>query len=644
MGFQAMSTVGRNNPCSCGSGRKAKHCCQSSKSAARGDTNLPKVLLPAMSGLREQEVPVSQAVLIAQDRQQHGDLAGAEKIYRLILTLDQNHGDALFFLGIVLHQMGKSRQAFTLLRLAIEKYPNVYKYKYNFGLICEEVWALEESIKAFRGAIAIDPQPNAWISLGNVLKQFGQLDEAAECCKRVIQLKEHHQNAVAYNNLGNIYQQQGKLREAIECFAKTISIDPTDALTQSNYLYTLNFLPQPNLQDIFKAHRNFGARFDRPMPPRSAPTKADGARKIRIGYVSADFRQHSVAHFIEPILQEHDQSKFEVFCYYNHSIIDERTTRIKSLVANWRLIFQRSDTDVAELIRRDGIDILVDLAGHTGLNKLTLFGMKPAPVQVSWLGYPNTTGLTTMDYRITDSFTDPPGAADKLHTEKLWRMPEFFSCFQASNNTPDIGPLPAVKNGFITFGSFNNFAKTTLQVIAVWADILKSVSNSQLMLKNKSMSAKHVKAFILSNFAKCGVAPERIDLIIPDDEQSNHLDRYNSIDIALDPFPYNGTTTTLDALWMGVPMIVLMGCNHVSRVGVSQMSNLGLPELIARDINDYVNIAAQLAGDIPRLVELRAGLRARLQNSPMMNVARFTKNLQDAYQAMWKIYVDAQAI
>ena len=601
------------------------------------------ILLPAMEGLRAQEVHMGQAVLIAQDRQRHGDLAGAEKIYRLILALDPNHGDAMFFLGVLQHQMGNSRQAFTLLRLAIEKHPKVYKYQLNFGIICDEVYALEESIKAYRCAIAIDPQPSAWGNLGKALKQFGELDEAAECCKQCIQLQEHFQNAIPYNNLGTVYQQQGKLKEAVESFAMAISIDPSDTMAESNYLYTLNFLAQPDLQKMLNAHKNFGARYDRPMAPRQAPTAADHTRKIRVGYVSADFRQHSVAHFIEPILAAHDQSKFELFCYYNHSIVDERTKHMKSLVPNWRLILKRPDTDVAELIRRDGIDILVDLAGHTSNNNLSLFGLKPAPVQVSWIGYPNTTGLSTMDYRITDAFADPPGVADGFHTEKLWRLPECFSCFQAPAQSPNVGPLPSLKNSRITFGSFNNFAKTTPQVIEVWARILLRVSNSRLVLKNKSMEAKYVHSFILSHFAKHGVGPEQIQLMIPDEEQYNHLEHYNAIDIALDPFPYNGTTTTFESLWMGVPIVVLSGCNHVSRVGVSQMSNLGLPEFIARDTSDYVNIAVNLANNLPRLTALRAGLRERLKNSPLMNVPRFTKNLEEAYQAMWKIYLGAQA-
>lgn len=241
------------------------------------------------------------------------------------------------------------------------------------------------------------------------------------------------------------------------------------------------------------------------MAPRPSPTCTDSTRKIRVGYVSADFRQHSVAHFIEPILAAHDQSKFELFCYYNHSIVDERTKHMKSLVPNWRLIFQRADADVAELIRRDGIDILVDLAGHTGTNNLPMFGLKPAPVQVSWIGYPNTTGLSTMDYRITDAFADPQGAADGLHTENYGVFQNVF-CFEAPAQSPDVD-RSLLKNARVTFGSFNNFAKTTPQVIAVWANILKRVAQSRLVLKNKSMAAKHVQTLFFRTLPRMALVP-----------------------------------------------------------------------------------------------------------------------------------------
>ncbi|MCE9620021.1 MAG: tetratricopeptide repeat protein [Planctomycetes bacterium] len=637
-----MSTVGRNDPCSCGSGRKAKNCCQGpGGSAGKART----IALPLADGLQSQPIPFSEAVRIAQDRQQHGDTAGAEKIYKLILAVDPDHGDALFFLGVLNHQMGRAQQAFELMKRATLKHPKVFLYQFNFGYFCFESGNMSEAIASYRRAVAIDPRPVALDHLGTMLMQIGELDEAAECCRQAIQRQPREQSANLYNNLAIVLQQQGKLKEAIESIEAGLAITPDDSVMRNNYLYTLNFLADPDLAKVFEAHRQFGRLYDRPLPPRDVQEdRAAGTkRRLRVGYVSPDFRQHSVSYFIEPILAAHDKEKFEVFCYSNNAQVDDYTTRIKGLVPSWRLIHNRSEEEVAELIRRDGIDLLVDLAGHTQNSRLLLFGLKPAPVQVTWLGYPNTTGLTTMDWRITDRFADPPGESDKLHTEKLWRMPECFSCFQPQAASPDVGPLPALKNGHVTFGSFNNFAKTTPQVIAVWARILKRVPGSRLVLKNKSMSAPGVQNFILSIFAKHGVAAGSIEMRGQDGPHASHLEQYNTIDIGLDPFPYNGTTTTFEALWMGVPMVVLAGVSHVGRVGVSQMSNLGLPELIGKDPNDYVEIAARLAADVPRLTALRAGLRQRMIASPLMDVPRFTRNLETAYQEMWKMHTGSKA-
>ncbi|MCE9620023.1 MAG: tetratricopeptide repeat protein [Planctomycetes bacterium] len=628
-----MSAGGRNDPCPCGSGRKAKQCCLR---AAGPAVQTPAIVLPGADGMEPRSVPLAEAVRLAQDRQQHGDLAGAEKIYERVLAVDPDHGDALSLLGVINHQMGKPKEAFVWMKQAADKHPKRFNYHFNLGAFCDQVMADDEAVAAFRRALAIDPQPKVWEYLGKLLRQTGELDESIECCRQAI--KAQPRNAVAWNNLGATFQRQGKLKEALECFETSLAIKPDFPLAWNNYLYTLNFTADSDPRAIFEAHRKFGTLFDRPMSPRDASEKhsAGAPRRLRVGYVSPDFRRHSVAHFIEPILKAHDPEKIEVFCYSNTPIVDETTLRIKALAPNWRLIHNRPDEEVAELIRRDDIDILVDLAGHTTGNRLPLFGLKPAPVQVSWIGYPNTTGLTTMDFRITDRFADPPGETDALHSETLWRMPDCFSCFQAPPASPEVGPLPALKHGGVTFGSFNNFAKTTPQVIDVWARILKGAPAARLLLKNRSMTAPKVRDSILAMFAGHGVAAERVEMLGTDASPFDHLDRYNAIDVALDPFPYNGTTTTFEALWMGVPVVALAGASHVGRVGVSQMSNLGLTELIARDIDDYVKIAVGLAADLPRLTELRAGLRRRLIASPLMDAARFTRHLERAYQAMWE--------
>ena len=421
-------------------------------------------------------------------------------------------------------------------------------------------------------------------------------------------------------------------------------------MMNSNYVFALNYGGQPDLTAIFQEHKKFGDKFESFVPrmyvnPLQAKARAsaftDSKRRLRIGYVSPDFNDHAVGKFIEPVLAAHDINKFELFCYYNKSRVDDATKRMQSAVANWRMTADMSDDELARMIQADAIDILVDLSGHTGLNRLLVFARKPAPIQVTWIGYPNTTGLSTMDYRITDAFADPIGATEALHTEKLVRMPECFSCFKPPSNAPHVSALPAVARGTITFGSFNNFAKITPEVMRVWIAILARVPGSLLVLKNWCLDNDRMKTFMLEAFARCGATTGQRELWNPNTSNVDHLNCYNSIDIGLDPFPYNGTTTTCDALWMGVPVITLAGVSHVGRVGVSQMSNLGLQELIARDTDHYVDIAVALATDVPRLAALRGGMRVRMSASPLMDAPRLTKNLEAAYDNMWSVYLSA---
>ncbi|MCE9620025.1 MAG: tetratricopeptide repeat protein [Planctomycetes bacterium] len=632
-----MSAVGRNDPCACGSGRKAKNCCQAGKGPAG---TAPSIMLPGAEGLQSRRVPLPEAAQMAANRQQSGDIAGAEGIYRLILAADPGHGDALSFLGMFQYQLGKKQEALDLMRRATQMHPKVLSYHFNLGILHEELKDEKEAIASFRRAIAIEPLPAAWDRLGKLLRQTGELEEAAECCRQAIRQTPRERSANLHGNLAIILEQQGKLPEAMESLETALAIAPSDPALQDHYLYTMHLLPDPQPKAIFEAHQKFGRLFDQPMAPRDPQRdRAGGAqRKLRVGYVSPDFRQHSVAQCIEPVLAAHDPGKVEVFCYSNNAVADETTSRIRKLVPHWHPVQNRTIDEIAELIRVDGIDVLVDLAGHTTGNCLQVFGRKPAPVQVTWIGYPDTTGLTTIDYRITDHVADPPGEADALHTEKLWRLPECFSCFAAPAPSPEVAPLPALASGRITFGSFNNFAKTTPQVIEIWAGLLKRVSGSRLLLKNRSLLAPGVQARIHSMFSRHGVGADRIELLPADASPMEHLNRYHTIDIALDPFPYNGTTTTFEALWMGVPVVVLSGCNHAGRVGASLMSHLGMPEWIARNRDEYAEIAVAMAGDRTRLAALRAGLRQRLMASPLMDAKRFTRNLEQAYQSMWEAH------
>jgi len=453
---------------------------------------------------------------------------------------------------------------------------------------------------------------------------------------------EKETNAIALNNKGGQLLAQGMAKEAIDQYQMALVLAPEKPFIQSNYLYALNYQTTPDMGKIFAAHKKFGefhenvaAKSTALQSPITSNAATNAQQPLRIGYVSSDFRHHAVSHFIEPVLAAHDKNKFQLFAYYHHTVVDDMTKRIQSHVSHWRSLVGKSDADIAAMIRADGIDILIDLAGHTATNRLPMFARKPAPLQVTWLGYPNTTGLSTMDYRITDAFADPPGMTDAFHTEKLHRMPQTFSCYSAPADAPAVAPLQAKRTGRVTFGSFNNFAKITAEVITVWSNILKRIPTATLFLKYKDLESVPMTQYIHHQFMTRGVLVSQLRIQGDDASHVEHMARYNAIDIALDPFPYNGTTTTLDALWMGVPVITLAGTSHVGRVGVSQMSNLGLQELIAKNQDDYVNIAVELAGNIEKLSSLRAGMRERMLSSPLMNVERFTRNLEQGYEQMW---------
>jgi len=359
-------------------------------------------------------------------------------------------------------------------------------------------------------------------------------------------------------------------------------------------------------------------------------------RRIKIGYVSPDFRRHSVASFIESTLKTHHHEEFEVFCYSDVLSPDTITKRLQNHADQWRNITGVTDENVAELIRKDRIDILIDLAGHTGGNRILLFARKPAPVQVSWIGYPATTGLAAMDYKIVDAFTDPLGMTEEFYTEKLIRMPGSFLCYQPEKVSPGVGPLPALSSGHITFGSFNYFPKVSSEAAALWSAILNALPNSRLILKSRTFSDDAASEDALAIFTRHGLSADRIELLSSVPAFTEHLDMYNLIDIALDTFPYNGTTTTCEALWMGVPVITLAGKTHASRVGTSLLSNIGLPDFIAESPEEYLQIAITIANDIPRLQSVRMNIRSSMLRSAVMDAKRFTGNLEQCYRSIWE--------
>jgi predicted O-linked N-acetylglucosamine transferase (SPINDLY family) len=416
-----------------------------------------------------------------------------------------------------------------------------------------------------------------------------------------------------------------------------MEIDPTCVSAHDNLLAALHYLPVHDPQSIVIESRNWNRLHAEPLARLTQPhtNSRDPERPLRIGYVSPDFRVHAVSQFMLPLLESHDRGLFHIFGYADVATPDDLTARLQAQVHTWRNIVGMTNEKVAALIRQDEIDILVDLAGHTADNRLLVLAMKPAPIQVTYLGYPGTTGVAAIDYRFTDALADPPGMTDAYFSERLIRLPQSAWCLREPPNAPPISELPAIKAGFVTFGSFNNFAKVNVPLLKIWARILLGMANSRLRLKAQGLGSNLAQQVVLQTMADCGIEPGRVDVSgwVP---QPRHLAQYGQIDIALDAYPYHGTTTTCEAIWMGVPVVTLAGMNHLSRVGVSLLTNLGLPQLIAQSPEQYIQIAIAMAGDLPRLAALRATLRQRLKDSPLMNGPRQARDIESAYRAMWR--------
>jgi predicted O-linked N-acetylglucosamine transferase (SPINDLY family) len=458
------------------------------------------------------------------------------------------------------------------------------------------------------------------------------VDEALACHRRALELKPDF--AEAHSNLGVAFKDQGKLDEALACFRRALELKPDYAAAHSNLLYTQVFCPGYDPQTLYEEHRRWNRQHAEPLGKFIEPHPNDRSpqRRLRIGYLSPDFRRHPVGRFLLPLLESHDRENFEIFSYASVRIPDTMTDRCRAHTDVWRDVLGLPDEQVAHAIRQDRVDILVDLTMHMANNRLLVFARKPAPVQVTYLAYCGTTGLTTIDYRLSDPYLDPPGRDEPFYSEQTVHLPETYWCYRPPIETPPVNALPALEAGHVSFGSLNNFCKVTSAVLAAWGQLLQAVPGSRLLLHAFSGSHRdRARGFL----AEQGIAENRVVFVdfLPTAE---YLGVYRRIDVALDPFPYGGGTTTCDALWMGVPVVSLAGQTAVGRGGVSILSNLGLPELVAQDPEQYVRIAVELAHDLPRLSALRASLRERMQASPLMNAARFARNVEAAYRTMWQ--------
>lgn len=568
-------------------------------------------------------------------RQLAGDVAAAITAYRRCLSVRPNHFAAQMNLGNALRASGDFLGAVAAFEAARDIQPDSAAVWSNLGSAYAAIGEEDAAIDCHYRAVEIEPQAaGIQYNFANTCRNVGMLSEAERAYRETARLQPGM--AAAYNNLGSVLLDQGRVPEACTYYLQAVKLDHSRISYASNLLFAMHYEPALSTDGVFDAHCRWGAQMARTTTALTDhPRDRALDRPLRVGYLSPDFRQHSVARFIEPILINHNPTEVETFCYASVAQPDAATARLQTYRVHWRDIFAQSDEEAAEQIQEDKIDILVDLAGHTAGNRLGVFARKPAPVQVTYLGYGSTTGLPTIDYHLVDAWTDP-WFQRSFTVEKVFRLPCGFVCFQPPATEIAVGPPPIQRNGSITFGSFNHLAKTNESVVRIWSELLRSIPNSRLVLKSQPLGDSGVRERYRDLFLKQGIATDRLDLLPHTDTYEEHLASYGEIDVGLDPFPYAGTTTTCEALWMGVPVVTLSGDTHIGRVGVSLLSRLGLNELVARNPEEYIRKAVELAGDLPRLTGLRSGLRQAMANSSLCDAAGLTEDLEQSYRTMWE--------
>ena len=487
----------------------------------------------------------------------------------------------------------------------------------------------------FEGAAKLEPNsPVPWFMLGNVASEMGELDAAVAHYEHARDLNPSD-HVIRYN-LGLNQLSRGYIDAAIGELRAACGLNPSYLQAQSSHIMALHSSDRFGPEEIIAAIREWGARFTLEHPASAAPSVrsiTDRTEALRVGFISGDFRTHSVAHFFEPILSARDRGAFAYVLYSNSHLQDGVTARLRTYADEWRDVWRLTDDALIELVRTDRIDILVDLSGHTAANRLAVFARRAAPVQVSYLGYPASTGLTTMDFRITDAVTDPPVPADEWHCERLLRLPDSQWCFRPYGTRAAPGASPARKAGFVTFGGFNNLTKASDTMLACWVQILVKLPTSRLRL-TRVRSAQRA-AEITALFGQSGVAPERLECVLYANDPP-YGQQFAGVDIALDSYPYNGVTTTCESLYVGVPVVSLYGRNGISRSGLSILSALGLGELAASTPDEYVEIAVALGSDLSRLEHLRASLRARFEQSSLRDEKRFAANFEALLRTAWQ--------
>jgi protein O-GlcNAc transferase len=572
--------------------------------------------------------------------QGQGKLDESITCYRRSLELRPGFAEAHNNLGAALQALGRLDEAVACCRRALEFKPCFAEAQYNLGNSLKESGNLDEAVASYRRALEMKPNfAKACNNLGIALREEGEQDEAVACYRRALELMPTFPEA--QYNLGIAVSDQGKVDEAIICFRRALELMPEYAEAHDGLLFVLNYDPAIDDRTLYAEHLRYGEVYDLVgFFPRYA-NQPDPQRRLRIGYVSPDFCRHPVAYFVEPMLRHHDPQEVEIFLYSQVNEFDDVTARIRALPHTWRDICRLKDGEAAELIRVDKIDILVDLAGHTKENRLQLFALRPAPVQVTYLGFPNTTGMKSIQYLLTDAIVDPPDTTQQ-YTEQLVRLPHGYCCIFPKSDAPDVNALPAVNRGYVTFGSLHTLLKLNSGVLDLWCEILRAVPESRLLLLRNTLKGAAEEAF-QREFSQRGMSPERVEFRHDIPPGGLHLPVYHDIDVALDTFPWCGHTTACESLWMGVPIVTLRGNRHAGRLVTSVLHSAGLDDWVATSKEAYVQRAVRAAADLPALATLRSSLRVLVANSALCDPSTFTRDVEHAYREMWNNWCNKTA-
>ncbi|HEV8014132.1 MAG TPA: tetratricopeptide repeat protein [Stellaceae bacterium] len=606
-----------------------------------------------------------------------GEFQPAIDFFLRALQRDPNNADLYNNLGETYRHLGDVAKALPCFAKAIELRPDLYiayrsaadtaiaaienaekpeharelarlalQYRRTLGTLLHKAWH-REALPVLREALDLDPLDVETLrELGTCLYDCGIASEAVDMFERAIALDPTNPNT--YSQLGTALYQLRRWEEDQAAFRAALRLDPQHKIARAN-LVTCGLMhwlyeDAPTADDVYRRHREWGDAITTELAATAAaeaapfPNTSDPDRKLRVAFLSGDFKNHPVAQFFRPLLEQHDRNAIEIYCYTEKERTSDHTPVLQKLGGIWRIdSIDAPDAALRAQLRADSIDIAIDLSGQTAGTRLAALAIRATPVTATWLGYPATTGLTTIDWRITDALADPPGH-ERYYTEKLLRLPDGFLCYEPRvANLPAVSPVPALsRGGAVTFGSFNNALKLTPATIRCWAAILAALPTARLVLKAGYLADPALRSSLEIQFAALGIAASRVELRAHLTEMGDHFSAYGEIDIALDPLVYNGTTTTCEALWMGVPVISMIGDRHAARVGLDLLSRVGLSELAAADVDAYVALAASLAGDLPRLQRIRQALRERMRRSPLCDATGFARRFEAGLRTMWR--------